>query len=204
MFMATVSLGVLESCSLALAPLALPTEDIGAALGALGSIRSGGASIALAIYVAILNNKLVALVPPRVSEAATAAGLPASSLTALLTGLSTGVGLDEVPGITPEILAAAVTAQSGAAADAFRYALLLLRLKGAQLSKSLMLTCGCRFVWYAVIAFAVLAVGCSFLTINYGHLLTDDVSRKMHGKTVGVVEGSEKEHEQVEIKREMV
>lgn len=129
MFMATVSVGVLESCSLALAPLALPTEDIGAALGALGSIRSGGASVGLAIYVAILNNKLVALVPPRVSEAATAAGLPASSLTALLTGLSTGVGLDEVPGINPEILAAAVAAQSGAAADAFRYALLRLNLR---------------------------------------------------------------------------
>lgn len=33
------------------APLALPSEDIGAALGALGSIRSGGASVATAIYV---------------------------------------------------------------------------------------------------------------------------------------------------------
>jgi MFS family permease len=123
MFMATVSVGVLESCSLALAPLALPTEDIGAALGALGSIRSGGASVALAIYVTILNNKLVAFVPPRVSEAATAAGLPASSLTALLTALTTGVGLEEVPGINPQILAVAAAAQSSAAADAFRYAL---------------------------------------------------------------------------------
>lgn len=64
--------------------------------------------------------------------------------------------------------------------------------------------CCCRYVWYAVIAFAVLAVGCSFLTINYGHLLTDDVSRKMHGKTVGVIEGSEKVHGKKETKQEMV
>lgn len=57
----------------------------------------------------------------------------------------------------------------------------------------------CRYVWYAVIAFAVLAVGCSCLTINYGHLLTDDVSRKMHGKTVGVVEGDEKGDDEQEV-----
>jgi hypothetical protein len=38
----------------------------------------------------------------------------------------------------------------------------------------------------------VLALGCSFLTINYGHLLTDEVSRKMHGKTVGVTENEPK------------
>lgn len=46
MFMACFSVGIVETCSLALAPLALPSEDIGAALGALGSIRSGGASVA--------------------------------------------------------------------------------------------------------------------------------------------------------------
>ncbi len=42
MFMACLSIGVVETCSLVLVPLALPTEDIGAALGALGSIRSSG------------------------------------------------------------------------------------------------------------------------------------------------------------------
>lgn len=73
MFMACFSVGVIEACSLSLgeyqysckerngrmltmisAPLALPSEDIGAALGALGSIRSGGASVATAIYVSIM------------------------------------------------------------------------------------------------------------------------------------------------------
>lgn len=39
MFMACFSVGIIETCSLALAPLACPSEDIGAALGALGSIR---------------------------------------------------------------------------------------------------------------------------------------------------------------------
>ncbi|KPI41091.1 putative MFS-type transporter YusP [Cyphellophora attinorum] len=171
MLLATTSVGALELCSLAIAPLALPTEDIGVALGALGSIRSGGASVGLAICVAILNNKLTAFVPPRVTEAVTALGLPLSSVPALLTGLTTGVGLDDVPGISPEILAAAAAAQSNAASDAFHY------------------------VWYAVVAFAVLALGCACFTINYGQFLTNDVSRKMHGKTVGVVEEEEERQE---------
>lgn len=42
-----------------------------------------------------------------------------------------------------------------------------------------------RYVWYAVIAFAVLALAASCMTIDYGEFLTDDVARKMHGRTVG-------------------
>lgn len=44
------------------------------------------------------------------------------------------------------------------------------------------------YVWYAVIAFAVFALGASCLTIDYGVYLTDEVARKMHGKTVGVAD----------------
>ena len=51
-----------------------------------------------------------------------------------------------------------------------------------------------RYVWYAVIAFAILAVGAACLTINYGEYLTDEVARKMHGKTVGENSHSD-EHE---------
>jgi MFS family permease len=120
MFMACYSVGIIETCSLALAPLALPTEDIGAALGALGSIRSGGASVATAIFVAILTNKLTALVPAAVSTAALKAGLPKSSLMALLTDLATG-DFSNVPGINAGIIAAVGLATAQAAANSFRY-----------------------------------------------------------------------------------
>ena len=176
MFMACFSVGVVETCSLALAPLALPSEDIGAALGALGSIRSGGAAVvcachaylqcrklmfiqATAIYVTILNNKLTKFVPAYVSPAATGAGLPQSSLPALFTALATG-NLTAVPGITPAITLAVGSANAMAAADAFRY------------------------VWYAVVAFCCVAVFAACLTVNYGEYLTDTVERKLHGKTV--------------------
>jgi hypothetical protein len=46
MFIACFWLGVIEIVSLALAPLACPTKDIGAATGALGSLRSAGANVA--------------------------------------------------------------------------------------------------------------------------------------------------------------
>jgi multisubunit Na+/H+ antiporter MnhG subunit len=166
MFMACFSVGIIETCSLALAPLACASEDLGAALGALGSIRSGGASVATAIYSTILSNKLGKYVPELVTPAALNAGLPSSSLPDLYTNLSAGT-LTKTPGINADIIAAVMSADSSAAAEAFKY------------------------VWYAVIAFAVLATGASCLTINYGEYLTDDVARKMHGATVGGRGGEE-------------
>ena len=159
MFMACLSVGIIETCSLALAPLACASEDLGAALGALGSIRSGGASVATAIYSTILSNKLGIYVPEFVTPAALSAGLPSSSLADLYTNLSAGT-LSQTPGINENITAAVMSADASAAAESFQY------------------------VWYAVIAFAVLATGASCLTINYGEYLTDDVARKMHD-TVG-------------------
>jgi hypothetical protein len=161
MFMACFSVGIIETCSLALAPLACASEDLGAALGALGSIRSGGASVATAIYSTILSNKLGKYVPELVTPAALNAGLPSSSLPDLYTNLSAGT-LAKTPGINAVVIAAVTTADANAAAEAFKY------------------------VWYAVVAFACLAVGASCLTIDYGEFLTDEVARKMHGATVGM------------------
>jgi hypothetical protein len=161
MFMACFSVGVIETCSLALAPLACASEDLGAALGALGSIRSGGASVATAIYSTILSNKLSKLIPEYVTPAALNAGLPSSSLTSLYGNLTAGT-LANVTGINEEIIGMVVKANAEAAAKSFQY------------------------VWYAVIAFAALAVGAACLTIDYGEYLTDEVARKMHGATVGV------------------
>lgn len=53
-------------------------------------------------------------------------------------------------------------------------------------------------MWYAVIAFAVLAVVASSMTINYATYYTDDVSRKMHGRLVGDRHITEEKAENVE------
>jgi hypothetical protein len=119
LFVACFSVGVIESCSLALAPLACPTEDIGVATGALGSIRSGGASVALAIYTTVLTNKLTEFIPEYVSAAALSAGLPQSSLASLFENLPAGT-LNLVPGIDANIIGAVSVANAAAAADAFK------------------------------------------------------------------------------------
>jgi hypothetical protein len=160
MFMACFSVGIIETASLAPAPLACASEDLGTALGALGSIRSGGASVATAIYTTILSNKLGKFIPEYVTPAALSAGLPSSSLPSLFTNLTAGT-LAKVPSIDAKIIEAVAAANASAVAMAFKY------------------------VWYAVIAFAVVAVGAACLTIDYGEYLTDEVSRKMHGVTVG-------------------
>lgn len=45
MLLACFSVGIIETASLSLAPLTCPPEDLGVALGTLGSIRSAGGSI---------------------------------------------------------------------------------------------------------------------------------------------------------------
>ena len=88
-------------------------------MGALGSIRSGGASVAVAIYTTILSNKLTEFMGPKVTAAALAAGLPKTSITALLESLALG-DFSSVPGINARIIAAVGAATAMAAADAFR------------------------------------------------------------------------------------
>jgi hypothetical protein len=117
-FIAYYSVRVIETCSLALSQ-ALPTEDIGVTLGALGSILSGGASVATAVFVAILTNKLTAFIRPAVTVAALQAGLLKSSLFALLTDPATG-DFSSFPGINAGIVAAVGLANAEAAANAFR------------------------------------------------------------------------------------
>lgn len=63
-----------------------------------------------------------------------------------------------IPGLTNQSLAAVGVAIAQANADAFRY------------------------VFYAVIAFGLLAIGCACLTVDYSVQFTDDVARKLHGK----------------------
>lgn len=119
MFCSTFTVGVLETCVLSLAPLTCHPEDIGAALGALGSIRNGGSSIASAIFTTILSNKLTKIIPEYVTTAAEAHGLPASSLPALLGNLSTGE-LGNIPGINSTIIAAVELAEATGAAESFK------------------------------------------------------------------------------------
>lgn len=70
----------------------------------------------------IINSKLASTYASGMTSAATKAGLPSSSIPALLAAFSTGTGFDAVPGINDAILGAATNASHHLYAAAYRLA----------------------------------------------------------------------------------
>lgn len=99
-----------------------PHAFLSTATGLAFSARAIGGAFGSAVLDAIINGKLASTYAPQVSQAAISAGLPKGSVSALLTALSTGVGLSSVPGINGKIEAAALNASHWAYAHAYRLA----------------------------------------------------------------------------------
>lgn len=86
--------------------------------GISASIRSALGTIAAAIYSAVLTTRLAETVPAQVPPALIEAGLPASSVPAFISALTTG-SFASVPGISNTIIIVGTTAYQWAASDAF-------------------------------------------------------------------------------------
>ena len=140
----------------------LDQREIGTAIGAAGSIRSAISSVASAVYLTVLSNRLSTTIPALVPPALTAAGLPASSVPAFLSGLTTG-SFAKVPGLTDSILAAGTRAYKLANAQAY------------------------STVFYTTIAFTGTAVIVSFFSPNVDDKMTRDVAVMLNGEGNGVV-----------------
>lgn len=152
------------------------SQDIGLATGVLGSIRAIGGAVAQTIYVSILQNKLTVNLPKYVGPAAVSAGLPSSSIPALLAGMAVPTTdlMSTVPGITPEILAAAGQATKVAYLESF------------------------KIVFYATIPFGVVLIVFSVLSPNFEKVLSGNVAKRLQGmKSELRGEGREKEGEAV-------
>lgn len=79
----------------------------------------------MAIYSAVLTNKIKSVAIPAIARAAVEAGLPESSVPELLASLP--AELASVPGIDEEIILAVAGAAPQGYADAFRSVLFLLQ-----------------------------------------------------------------------------
>ncbi|GKZ37917.1 hypothetical protein AbraIFM66950_009749 [Aspergillus brasiliensis] len=114
--------GYLELITIIMCPLYCSPRDIGLASGFLGSAKQVAGTIATAIYVAILDNRIAVDLPRDVSAAAVDAGLPSSSLTDLLEAVSTGTSAayEAVPGMTGKILGVVTEAVKTAYSQSFR------------------------------------------------------------------------------------
>lgn len=167
--LATFVIGWVDNIAFPGVTLLYESQDIGLATGVLGSIRAVGGAVAQTVYVSILTNKVSTFLPQYVTPAATQAGLPQSSLPALFAGITAG-NFSAVPGITPEIIAAAGGATQKAYLESFRY------------------------VFYATIPFGVLLIIFSALSPNFEKYLSMNVAKRLQGMGG---EGKEKEGEAV-------
>jgi hypothetical protein len=99
----------------------------------------------------IINSKLTSSYAPAVSDAATKAGLPTSSVPALLLAFASGTGFSDIPGVSPAILAAATHASQETYAAAYRLA------------------------WSSIIPFVVLAIVAIVFLKGVKELMTEHV-----------------------------
>ncbi|KAF2733064.1 fungal trichothecene efflux pump [Polyplosphaeria fusca] len=170
--LATFVIGWIDNITFPGVTLLWESQDIGLATGVLGSIRALGGAVAQTLYVSILTNKLATYLPELVTPAATGAGLSPDALPALFAGLATG-NLTAVPGLTPEIAAAAGAATQEAYIRSF------------------------RIVFYATIPFGVLLIVFCCLVPNFEKYLSMNVAKRLQhmGKLDG--EGREREGDAV-------
>lgn len=156
-FMASVCLGYVENVALTIGPFCLDQGDLGLALGLLGATRSTLATTAQAIFEAVLSNKLLTNVPKYVVPAVVSAGLPQSSVEALLAGLAAG-NFTGVPDITPDIITAAVAGNKEAYSQSF------------------------KIVYLTAIAFGACGIIAALNAPNSESKFTDIIPRKLHDK----------------------
>jgi Fungal trichothecene efflux pump (TRI12) len=102
--------------------LSTPYHLIATATALTTSSRAVAAATFTAIYSATLNDRLAKYIPSYVAEAALRAGLPKSSLPAFVGALASNnaTALPGIPGVTPLIIGAGVSALKQAFADGIR------------------------------------------------------------------------------------
>lgn len=141
----------------ALVQFTAPHAYLSTATGLGFSARALGGAFGSAVLDAIINGKLNSVYAPAVTSAALSAGLPSSSVPALLEGLAAGVTTD-VPGLTDEILGKVMQASHGAYAAAYRLA------------------------WASIIPFVVLALVAVIFLRGVKELMTEHVEATVeHG-----------------------
>jgi hypothetical protein len=135
----------------ALVQFTAPHAYLSTATGLAFSARALGGAFGSAVLNTIINSKIASTYASSVSAAAEKAGLPTSSVPALLEALAAGVGLESIPGVNASVLGAATNASRNAYARAYRLA------------------------WASIIPFVVLALVAIFFLKGVKELMTEHV-----------------------------
>ncbi|OAA65820.1 Fungal trichothecene efflux pump [Niveomyces insectorum RCEF 264] len=139
--------------------LFVPIEELGLSAGLLGTFRSAGGSVGNAVFSTILNSAVNRHLGNNIAAAALGAGFSnVTALAALVPAvIENAVGvphaLDSVPGgVSTAVAAATATAFRNTYAQAF------------------------RLVFFSMIPFGVLALGCAWFVRDPSHLLNNHVA----------------------------
>ncbi|KAF7553821.1 hypothetical protein G7046_g6987 [Stylonectria norvegica] len=107
-FLAEVGFGWAQYLSIAFIQFGTDQVELGISGGLAGVSRFAGGAIAISVYTTILTNVQTSQAAKLIPAAATAAGLPESSVAQLLAAIPLGSSaMMKVPGITTEIMVAA-------------------------------------------------------------------------------------------------
>ncbi|KAN0099069.1 MFS general substrate transporter [Hyaloscypha variabilis] len=159
LFLGTYFNGWADTVGLGITGMVIPSQgEIGTASGVAGSLRTTVSTIATTIYTVILSNRLAHTIPNEVPPKLIAAGLPPSSVSAFLSAISVGTpeAFSKVAGLTSAIEAVGIAAYKVASSHAY------------------------QTVFYASIAFSVLALICACFTPNVDELMTNRVVATVH------------------------
>ncbi|ORY03042.1 fungal trichothecene efflux pump [Clohesyomyces aquaticus] len=120
-FLSQTGFGWAQMLSITFIQFGVPQVELGVSGGLAGVSRFAGGAIAISVYSTILSNTLTTSILSLVPAAVTPLGLPATSIPLILGALPKGSkALSAVPGITPEIMAAAGAAFQQAYTHALR------------------------------------------------------------------------------------
>lgn len=140
--------------------------------GAMGSVRTACSSIATALYSSILANQLTKFLPRFVTPAATEAGLPLESLPQLFAGITAG-NFSAVPGFNPAIGEAVGHAVKHAYSMSF------------------------KTVFLCTLPFGAIILVAAMVSPNIEQYNTNDVARKLQGKSVAGSSGAKVEEKEM-------
>ncbi|CAK7245883.1 MAG: hypothetical protein STHCBS139747_007488 [Sporothrix thermara] len=169
-FLASTAVGWAESIVLPACNICIEDQnEIGTATGIAGSLRSAISTVASTIYSVILTARETSTLSTLVPAALKEAGLPASSVDAYMSAVSTGrtVGeLGKISGVTPQIIDVGTRAYQIAYADAY------------------------RTIFFTSIAFGGMALLVAMFVPNFDALLTNKVATQLNlpEKNVGMAQ----------------
>lgn len=173
-FLAMLPFGWITLNCYTTASLNVPQRDLGVAIGLIGTFRSLGGSIGSVIFSSIFDQTAAKQVARRISATATAAGVSANTVPALIE--SAKLTLLGVPGQAakfPNLPAGVFEACVSAARYGYAY--------------------GFRITWLSSIAFGVIATLCAMCVRDPSKYFTNHVEIHLNKKIGGKYESQKKE-----------